>query len=120
MQPLISIIDDDASMRTALTGFVRSIGYEARSFASAEEFLASAGVVEYSCVITDIKMPGMSGFDLKRVLAAQKGAPPVIMITAHTLPGLDQKAIESGAVGFLTKPFTAAALLVCLEKALRP
>lgn len=118
-EPLISIIDDDDSLRMALIGLVRSIGYTARGFASAEEFLAADALDSFACIVTDIQMPGMSGIDLKRHLAARQCQLPVIMITAHPDPGLEARAQASGAAGFLKKPFEGSALVDCLEKALK-
>lgn len=116
--PLISIVDDDHSMRTALVRLVRSLGHEARGFASAEEFLQSDTVDSAACVITDIQMPGMSGIELKYTLAAQQYERPVIMITARADPSLEQQARASGAFCFLRKPFEADDLICCLERAL--
>jgi FixJ family two-component response regulator len=118
--PLVAIVDDDESLRIALVGLVRSVGYDARGFASGEECLQSGAVHSFSCIITDIQMPGMSGIDLKLHLAAQQCTLPVIMITARPDPSLEEKALAAGAVGFLRKPFEASALIVCLEKALEP
>jgi FixJ family two-component response regulator len=115
---LISIIDDDESLRTALVGLVRSVGYDARGFASAEEFLQSGAVKSFSCIVTDIQMPGMSGIDLKRHLVQQQCPLPVIMITARAEKGLEEQALASGAVCFLKKPFEATVLIECLERAL--
>ena len=116
--PLVSIIDDDDSLRLALVGLVRSVGYEARGFPSAEAFLQSATVESYACIVTDIQMPGMSGIDLKQYLAAQQITTPVIMITARPDPSLADKARAAGAIGFLRKPFDADALIGYLDKAL--
>src|ERR1700756_3695796 len=98
---LISIVDDDASMRDALVGLLRSLGYDARGFASGEDFLACSDLEQFACVITDIQMPGMSGFELKRRLDERHDSPPVIMIPARSDPGLKEKAISSGALCFL-------------------
>jgi FixJ family two-component response regulator len=114
---LISIVDDDASMRDALVGLVRSLGYDARGFASAEDFLACDDLGRFSCTITDIQMPGMNGFDLKRRLDERHGM-PVIMITARSDPGLKEKATLVGAVCFLRKPFETDVLVDCLQRAL--
>lgn len=116
--PLISVIDDDASLRSALTGFVRSLGYEARAFASAEDFLGTFIAGAVSCVISDIQMPGMSGIDMINHLAALNVDLPVIAISGRPDPTLEQKALAAGAVCFLRKPFEADALICCLEKAL--
>jgi FixJ family two-component response regulator len=107
-------------MRGAAVALVRSAGYEAHGFASAEEFLGCGTVQSYACVITDIQMPGMSGIELKEHLAASHWSMPVIMITARHDPGLEQKALASGAASFLRKPFDADALIHCLEDALEP
>jgi FixJ family two-component response regulator len=115
---LISIVDDDTSMREALVGLVRSFGFDGRGFASAEDFLASGDLGLFACAITDIQMPGMSGFDLKRELNIRHRALPVIMITARTEPGLEERALSSGATCFLRKPFEAETLLNYLENAL--
>jgi FixJ family two-component response regulator len=117
-EPLISIVDDDDSLRTALVGLVRSLGYDARGYGSAEAFLADAKARSSACVVTDIQMPGMSGVDLKERLDRDGSTAPVIMITARTEPGLRERATASGAVCVLQKPFAAEALIACLEKAL--
>ena len=117
-EPLITVIDDDDPFRTALVDSLCSLGYRARGFASAEEFFAASGESSCDCIITDIHMPGMSGFDLKRLLMARDWRVPVIMITARGEPGLEAKVAASGAVRLLRKPFGADALIGCLEKAL--
>ena len=114
---LISIVDDDSSMRDALVGLFRSLGYDARGFASAEDFLACDDLKRFSCAITDIQMPGMNGFELKRMLD-ERHTLPVIMITARSEPDLREKAMSSGAACFLRKPFDTETLVCCLEKAL--
>lgn len=117
--PLIAVLDDDDSMCSAIVALVRSSGNDARGFASAEDFLASGPVQRFSCIITDIQMPGMTGIELKQHLAASQSSVPVIMITARHDPGLEQRAMASGAVCFLEKPFEADVLLECLERALK-
>lgn len=116
--PLISVIDDDNSMRNAVVALVRSAGYEAHGFASAEEFLNSGAAANFACIITDIQMTGMSGIELMDHLAASQSSVPVIMITARHDPGLEGKALASGAACFLRKPFAADVLIRCLEDAL--
>jgi FixJ family two-component response regulator len=118
-EPLIAVIDDDEPFRTALVESLYSVGYRARGFASAEEFFAASGESSCDCVITDVHMPGMSGLDLQRLLAARDRRVPVIMITARGDPGLEARAAASGAVCLLRKPFGADALIVYLEKALQ-
>src|SRR5581483_9083731 len=115
--PLVCIIDDDDSLRSALVGLLRSFGYATRGFASAEAFLQSDAVHAAACIVTDIQMPGMSGIDLKRHLAAQQHNVPVIMITARTEPDLEAKALASGAAHFLRKPFEASVLNASVERA---
>lgn len=115
---LIAVIEDDASVRVAVSSLVRSFGYDARGFESAEDFLASDAVDGTACIITDIQMPGMSGIDLKRHLTANGNAVPVIMITAQAEPDLEPQALASGAACFLRKPFEAEALIACLRSAL--
>ena len=116
---LIAVIDDDESFRVALVESLSSLGYGARGFVSAEEFIAGDGTAPYDCVITDVHMPGMSGFDLKRRLLAHDSSLPVIMITADAEPGLEATAAAIGAVCLLRKPFEAEALIDCLERALK-
>ena len=116
---LIAVIDDDESFRVALVASLSSLGYGARGFASAEEFIAGDGTEPYDCVITDIHMPGMSGFDLMRRLLAHHSSVPVIMITADAEPGLEARAAALGAVCLLRKPFEADAMTDCLERALK-
>lgn len=115
---LISIVDDDASMREATKGLVRSLGYRAVTFVSAEEFLQSASVDETSCLIADVQMPGLSGIELQRRLIARGNLVPTIFITAFPEDNARRSALEAGAVGFLDKPFTEESLLSCLERAL--
>src|SRR5262245_34199237 len=117
-EPAIAVIDDDEPFRAALVESLHSYGYGARGFASAEEFIHLRGDLAFDCVITDIHMPGMSGFDLKALLAARDSGVPVIMITARAEPNLEAKAAASGVVCLLRKPFPAAALLACVKRAL--
>ena len=116
---LISIVDDDASMREATKGLVRSLGYRAATFVSAEEFLQSGSVDETSCIITDVRMPGVSGIELQRRLIAQGNLVPTIFITAFPEDNARRSALEAGAIGFLNKPFSEESLVDCLETALR-
>jgi FixJ family two-component response regulator len=115
--PLISIIDDDESLRAALMGLVRSLGYRVSGFASAEGFLA-AGVEEAACIITDIQMPGLSGIELMQRLAETGQSAPVIMITARGEQALHDRALACGALCVLKKPFAAEALIDWIERAL--
>jgi FixJ family two-component response regulator len=115
---LISIVDDDDSLRAALVGLVRSLGYRASGYANAEDFLAAEDSAHSAAIVTDIQMPGLSGIELKERLAAQGCAAPVIMISGRAEPGLQERAFASGALCVLKKPFAAEALIDCLERAL--
>jgi FixJ family two-component response regulator len=115
---VIAVVDDDDSFRTALAESLGSFGYDAREFASAEEFIAGEGKPPCDCVITDIRMPGISGFELSRLLTSRASPVPVIMVTAVTEPSLPAKAAASGSLCVLKKPFEANALVDCLRSAL--
>ena len=116
--PVISIIDDDPSIRVAIYNLVRSLGYAVRVFASAEAFLRSPQIGETSCIITDVRMPEMSGIEMQAVLRERGSAVPVIFITAVPEAGIRACAFAGGASGFLTKPFDEGELIGCLEAAL--
>jgi FixJ family two-component response regulator len=118
-ESLISVIDDDQSMRSALVRLIRSLGYVARGFASAEEFIAADVMPVCSCVIVDIQMPGMSGIELTKLIVERRSHVPVFVITARTEPGLEESALASGAMCFLRKPMDPTAFVECLERALR-
>ena len=115
---MISIIDDDASMRNATRRLVKSLGLNANTFASAEEFLDSDGVRDTSCVITDMQMPGLSGAELQGYLLARGVTTPIIFVTAFPEAGLRKRVLDAGAVGFLSKPFEEQQLISCLKTAL--
>ena len=117
---LIAVIDDDEPFRMALVECVGSLGYAARGFASAEEFIAWEADASCNCVITDVQMPGMSGLDLTRLLTGRPRGVPVVMVTARSDLGLDARAAASGAICLLRKPFKTDALIDCLERALAP
>lgn len=116
--PLIAIVDDDASVRIATESLMRSLGYAARSFASADEFLRSPQLDEVACLITDVQMPGMNGLELQHALHAIRCAVPVIFITAFPEGHVRKQAEAMGAVGFLGKPFDTQAMADCVEQAL--
>src|ERR1700690_1492442 len=116
--PLISIVDDDESQRESTEGLVRSLGYKAATFASAEEFLQSDSVDNTSCLITDVQMPGLSGIELQRGLIARGVEMPTIFITAFPEEGTRLRALTAGAFGYLGKPFSEESLIKCLDKAL--
>jgi len=117
--PVISIIDDDASLREALKGLVRSLGYSAAAFRSAEEFLSSDRLHDTSCLITDLQMPGLNGVELQKYLIANGHAIPVILVTAFPEERIGQRALSAGAFGFLTKPLDEDILIGCLDRALK-
>jgi FixJ family two-component response regulator len=117
-EPLIAVIDDDEAFRLALVESLTSLGYDARGFASAEEFIAGGAEAACDCIITDIHMPGMNGFDLRRLLVSRNSNVPVIMITARAEPDLENRAAASDVVCLLRKPFETNALIACLDNAL--
>lgn len=114
--PLISVVDDDAAMCASLADLLRSAGYQAETFGSAEAFLRSEAAGRSQCVVTDIQMAGLSGLDLLEQLRAQELKTPIIVITALSEDHWATLAINSGAACFLRKPFEAAQFLSCVEK----
>ena len=117
--PVISIIDDDGSVRTATESLMRSLGFVAHTFASAEEFLQSRSVDETSCLISDVQMPHMSGIELQSCLLARGNRTPIIFITAFPDENVQTRALKAGAVCFLVKPVDGQTLLKCLDEALK-
>ena len=115
---MISIVDDDKSVREAAGRLLKSLGYATATFASAEEFLQSGRLQETLCLITDVQMPGMSGIDLQDHLCASGAITPVIFVTAFPEEALRQRALGAGAFGFLTKPISVQSLIACIDKAL--
>jgi FixJ family two-component response regulator len=116
--PAISIIDDDESVRVTTAKFVRLHGFVAYTFASAEEFLQSPQVNHTSCLITDVRMPGMSGIDLQDHLIAQGHRMPIIFITAFPAESRQARALQAGAVCVLSKPFDGQTLIDRLNETL--
>lgn len=116
--PLIAIVDDDESLLAALVRLVRSFGYEARGFESADAFVASDAVASFSCVVTDIQMPGMSGIELAAWLSRRQPTLPVIAITARAEKALEDSALANGATAFLRKPIEGNRLLECIARAI--
>jgi FixJ family two-component response regulator len=117
--PVISIIDDDESVRAATNRLVRSLGFNALTFASADEFLQSSNLSDTSCLIADIQMPGVDGLELQRILIAKGNKVPIIFITAFPDERIRARALQAGAVGFLSKPFEGATLIQCIDDALK-
>jgi FixJ family two-component response regulator len=114
---VISVIDDDASVRAATNNLLSSHGYLVHTFASAEEFLQSTLPQDSSCVIADVQMNAMSGLDLLTHMRAQGYAAPFVFITAFPEESVRARALKAGAIGFLAKPFAGTALINCVEAA---
>jgi len=117
--PVVSIVDDDDSVRAAMSSLVRSLGYEACLFASAEAFLASPHLNATSCLIADIQMPGMSGLELQNELHARQRDIPIIFITAFAEERIRKRAEAAGALGFFSKPVDSRIIIGCLDTALK-
>ena len=117
-KPLISIVDDDESVREAAKGLMKSLGYTAETFPSAEDFLQSKQVPRTTCLIADVNMPGMSGLDLHRHLSSSGKRIPTILITAYPDNSVRERALNAGVICYLSKPFDEADLLSCLHSAL--
>jgi len=115
---LVAIVDDDELMRGAVQGLLREAGLPARAFASAEEFLDSGAQHLSSCLIADIRMPGMSGLELQARLNAEQIRIPIIFMTAHSDERIRMQALSAGAVEFLAKPFDDDVLLETVRAAL--
>jgi FixJ family two-component response regulator len=115
---LVAIVDDDDSLRVALQGLLKATGFPAEAYASAEEFLSSGQQQKTACLITDIRMPGMSGLELQAKLNADRYRIPIIFLTAHGDEKMRMQALRAGAVEFLAKPFDAEALLENVRAAL--
>ena len=116
---MIAIVDDDEAVRDATKTLVRSLGYHASTFGSADEFLKSEQVHDTSCLITDLHMPGLSGLDLQDRLIARGHRIPIIFITGYPDENVRARAMKAGAVAFLSKPVNPDHLLAYLGKALK-
>jgi FixJ family two-component response regulator len=116
---LVSVVDDDESVRESLPDLLRELGFAAEAFSSAEAFLASEVVSETSCLILDVAMPGMSGPDLQEELMRRQQEIPIVFITANGDQTIRPRLLAQGAVECLFKPFSEAALLDALNAALR-
>jgi FixJ family two-component response regulator len=114
---MITIVDDDESVRESTKALVRSLGYDARAFASAEEFLDSS-LEDSSCLILDVQMKGLSGIELQEILIAQGRRTPIIFVTAFPNERTRDQALNAGAIGFLSKPFSNEKLEKFLDLAL--
>ncbi len=118
-RPLVSVVDDDESVRESLPDLLRALGYSVRAFSSAEEFLASDCVGESRCLILDIAMPGMTGPDLQQELTVRGQEIPIVFVTAQADEFVRQRLLEQGAVECLFKPFSDTALIEALNAAFR-
>jgi len=116
---VISIVDDDESVREATKSLVRSLGYKALIFGSAEEFLESAHLTATACLITDVQMPGLSGVQLQDHLIASGYRMPMIFVTGFPDERVQGHVLKSGAIGFLCKPFNEDHLIECIDIALK-
>jgi FixJ family two-component response regulator len=117
---LVSVVDDDESVRESLPDLIKEFGFAVQVFPSAEEFLASEYVDLTDCLILDVAMPGMPGLELQQVLERQGRDVPIVFITAHGNAASRTRAMSQGAAGYLLKPFSAADLLDALNSALKP
>ncbi len=118
--PLISVVDDDLSVRRALRRLLESAGYSVEAFASAGEFLDSSPVGRTACLVLDIRLEAMSGFELQARLAADLAAIPIIFITAHDDAATREHAQRTGVAGYLPKPFDQSELLAAIRTVVKP
>ena len=118
--PLLSVVDDDESVRESLPDLLREFGFASRAFSSAEEFLASGSANETSCLILDIAMPGMTGPELHQELKRRGQKIPTIFITGQRDETIRDRMLKQGAAGFLLKPFSDTALLAAIKTSLEP
>ena len=116
---VITIVEDDASVREAMENLMKAIGYQTVAFESGEAFLDSSATVETACLILDIRMPGMNGLDLQRRLGLSGNRTPIVFVTAHWDDDARRRALQAGAVAFLLKPVSEADLLGAVSVALK-
>lgn len=116
--PMISIVDDDESVRIAIDSLVRSLGYQTRLFASAREFIDFSVSNTTSCLITDIQMPEIDGLQMHRTLTAQGHDIPVIFMTAFAHDSVRKRALSAGAIAFMSKPFNTQHMIEHIHTAL--
>ena len=115
---LISVVDDDVWAREGLRDLIAAIGYDVRTFESAEEFVASGSIAETACLITDLNMPGMSGLELQTHLRSEGHRTPIIIVTAYPTEEHRSRALKDGAISFMTKPLDERVLVGCLAHAI--
>lgn len=116
--PLISIVDDDDSLRRSLGNLLRSLGFRVQEFASAQAFIGAQNARETACLILDVRMPGMTGLDLQRHIAASGWRVPIVFITSHADDDARTRALAVGAVAFLSKPFREKEIFDAINAAL--
>lgn len=116
---VVSVVDDDESLRRSLRNLLRSVGFGVETFASAEEFLRSAQRENTGCLVLDLRMTGMSGLDLLRHLAVTDSRIPAVILTAHGDEETRRRSLQAGAIAFLDKPFRSDALVDAVRTALR-
>jgi FixJ family two-component response regulator len=116
--PIVFVVDDDPSVREALSSLIRSVGLSVKTFSSAQEFLTSQRADAPACLVLDVRLPGLSGLDLQRELAATHSSIPIIFITGHGDIPMTVEAMKAGAVEFLTKPFRDQDLLNAIQQAI--
>jgi FixJ family two-component response regulator len=116
--PVVSIVDDDESVRAAMSSLLRSLDYAVCAFASAEAFLSSPSLHDTACLIVDVQMPGMSGLDLQAELLARRRNLPIIFITGFPEERVRRRAEAAGALGFFGKPVDDGIIVECLDAAL--
>ena len=117
---MVLVVEDDPSMREAIKRLLNAAGVECAAYASAESMLASGHGEGAACVVSDLKLPAMSGLDLLAELRARAGCPPFILITAHDAPGLGEEAVRRGAAAYLAKPFCGTVLLDAVKAVIEP
>jgi FixJ family two-component response regulator len=117
--PLISIVDDDDSLRKSLDNLIRSVGFRAQGFPSAEALLSSNQLHDTACLILDVRLPGMNGLELQRRIVAANWRIPIIFVTSHADGDAQARALEAGAVDYLYKPFRDEELLDAIDAALK-
>jgi FixJ family two-component response regulator len=116
--PMISVVDDDVWAREGLQSLIAAVGYEVRTFESAEEFVVSGSIAETACLVTDLNMPGMSGVELQAYLRSAGHRTPIIIVTAYPTDEHRSRALKDGATSFLTKPLDESVLVGCLARAI--
>ena len=119
VRPLVSVVDDDESVRESIPELLREVGFDAEAFSSGEAFLASDVLDKTRCVILDVAMPGMSGFEVQNELARRRIEVPIVFITAREDEGVRRRVLSQGAAACLFKPFSERALIDAVNAALR-